>query len=139
MDDMQPKVSDFGSSREAAKLSTTMIGTPLFAAPEVLGQLGDGYGPTCDVWSFGCIIACVLARSEYPYPKELLAGVNFQALTASVTAGVLVPALPQRQASPLAAVGWACCRLKPSRRPSFLTVTEDLQDERTRQWVKAQK
>ena len=61
MEDFQPKLADFGSSREAASLSTTMIGTPLFAAPEVLGQ--QAYGMACDVWSFGCLTACVLARS----------------------------------------------------------------------------
>ena len=133
MDDFQPKLSDFGSSREAAALSSTMIGTPLFTAPEVLSQ--QAYGLSCDVWSYGCIIACLLMRSQYPYPKELLAGVNFATLSASVRSGTLVPGLPQRTSSPLAAIGWRCCQLNPADRVSFAQVTEELQQKQTAAWA----
>lgn len=133
MDDMQPKLSDFGSSREAAMLSSTMIGTPLFAAPEVLGR--QKYGLPCDVWSYGCLVACIITRSQYPYPKELLLGVNFAALSASVTSGMLCPGLPPRQSSPVAAVGWMCCQLEPSRRATFIEVTDALQDDKVMLWA----
>ena len=122
MDDMQPKLSDFGSAREAAMLSSTMIGTPLFAAPEVLGR--QKYGLPCDVWSYGCLVACIITRSQYPYPKELLLGVNFAALSASVTSGMLCPGLPPRQSSPSPpSAGCAASSNHRAVRPSSRSLT----------------
>ena len=50
------KVCDFGLARilEDDDLAETMVGTPMYAAPEVL--LGDAYGAKVDLWSFGAVL-----------------------------------------------------------------------------------
>jgi serine/threonine protein kinase len=142
-DDLVPKVSDFGSSREAAKLSTTLIGTPLFAAPEVLSlDAGDGssdaaaaYGLPADIWSYGCVIACVYLRCQWPYPHEVIAGVRFRDLAIAVSSGAIVPNLPPRT-SPLGRIGWSCCQLSPAVRPTFLQLADELTSEVTSAWAR---
>ena len=57
-----PKLADFGLSREEDAGLTSQAGTPLFAAPEVLR--GDAYGASVDVWSFGCLLACLDSRGR---------------------------------------------------------------------------
>ena len=52
------KVADFGTSavrdRDSDALLTTVVGTPVFAAPEVLR--GDPYEESADVYSFGAML-----------------------------------------------------------------------------------
>ena len=48
------KLCDFGASREMAHATMTAVGTPLYAAPEVMRR--DVYDESCDVWSFGCVL-----------------------------------------------------------------------------------
>ena len=121
---------------QVAKLNTTMIGTPLFAAPEVLSR--RPYDLSADVWSFGCIVACVYSRSQWPYPGELLTGVNFAALTQAVSTSQICPSIPPRQSSPIAAIGCRCCQLEPSARPTFEDITEDLQADEAVYWAEQQ-
>jgi serine/threonine protein kinase/acetyl esterase/lipase len=55
-------ISDFGLSKfipDDGHLLMTACGSPQYVAPEVL--LGNGYGPTVDVWSGGVIAYCLLA------------------------------------------------------------------------------
>ena len=55
--DYQAKVSDFGSSRDVAKMAMTQVGTPLFSAPELMAH--EPYDGSVDVWSFGCVLSCI--------------------------------------------------------------------------------
>jgi len=67
------KITDFGLSRrledpeaQMQKL-TTLCGTPLFLAPEVLSsKKRGGYGFECDYWSLGVILYLMLVRHP-PY------------------------------------------------------------------------
>jgi serine/threonine protein kinase/acetyl esterase/lipase len=55
-------ISDFGLSKfipDDGHLLMTACGSPQYVAPEVL--LGNGYGPTVDIWSGGVIAYCLLA------------------------------------------------------------------------------
>lgn len=58
--DGSTKLADFGVSREldARMMARSMVGTPLFMAPEVLA--GEAYTTVADVWSFGiCVLHIV--------------------------------------------------------------------------------
>ncbi|KAI8818907.1 uncharacterized protein EV422DRAFT_569180 [Fimicolochytrium jonesii] len=50
------KLADFGFARAlpAHSLASTLCGSPLYMAPEILR--GDKYGPSADLWSFGAIL-----------------------------------------------------------------------------------
>ena len=60
------KLADFGCSRRVAtmaldatcdKLATTLVGTPLFMAPEMVNsESGQGYSFEADVWGLGCLV-----------------------------------------------------------------------------------
>ncbi|UZJ57511.1 hypothetical protein CBS101457_006831 [Exobasidium rhododendri] len=55
-------ISDFGLSKfipDDGHLLMTACGSPQYVAPEVL--LGNGYGPSVDIWSGGVIAYCLLA------------------------------------------------------------------------------
>eukprot|EP01113_Clastostelium_recurvatum_P032258 TRINITY_DN4119_c0_g1_i1.p1 TRINITY_DN4119_c0_g1~~TRINITY_DN4119_c0_g1_i1.p1 ORF type:complete len:602 (-),score=149.06 TRINITY_DN4119_c0_g1_i1:64-1869(-) len=68
------KISDFGLAKVigGTDVATTLCGTPMYVAPEVLGvrQVGEGpsdpaqsygYGKEVDAWSAGCILYVMLA------------------------------------------------------------------------------
>ena len=52
--DANVKITDFGLSKENSLLVTTGVGTPIYAAPEVV--LKKGYNETVDFWSLGIIL-----------------------------------------------------------------------------------
>ena len=60
-----PKLIDFSCCKKIDNNKTrTLIGTPLFIAPEVLK--GGGYSYSCDYWSFGVLIY-YLFYGEFPF------------------------------------------------------------------------
>jgi serine/threonine protein kinase len=63
--DGSTKLADFGVSRELNQsgMARSMVGTPLFMAPEVLE--GEAYSAVADVWSLG-IVALHIANGEIP-------------------------------------------------------------------------
>lgn len=87
-----PKVSDFGASGHAAQhLNVSMLGTPFFAAPEVLSRKPHD-DRTVDQWSFGCVLACLYQRALCPYPLELINGVqSSRSLVSAICKGTLCP------------------------------------------------
>eukprot|EP00658_Telonema_sp_P-2_P018021 TRINITY_DN17048_c0_g1_i2.p1 TRINITY_DN17048_c0_g1~~TRINITY_DN17048_c0_g1_i2.p1 ORF type:complete len:317 (+),score=72.80 TRINITY_DN17048_c0_g1_i2:67-1017(+) len=46
-------------------LYQTMVGTPLFMAPEVMNDTGPGYGHPADIWSVGCLLIELLGRKPW--------------------------------------------------------------------------
>ena len=46
-------------------LYQTMVGTPLFMAPEVMNDSGPGYGHPADIWSVGCLLIELLGRKPW--------------------------------------------------------------------------
>lgn len=65
--DGSTKLADFGVSRALAEaaVARSMVGTPLFMAPEVLA--GEAYTTVADVWSFGI---CVLHITNGDIPRR---------------------------------------------------------------------
>jgi serine/threonine protein kinase len=61
-DDLQPKISDFGTAKiiyqkdtdDIAKMSASLKGTPYYMAPEVIKR--TGHNQSADIWSFGCMM-----------------------------------------------------------------------------------
>lgn len=85
---MTPKVADFGVSREGDDMMTmTAVGTPLFSSPEILTH--SRYSASVDIWSFGCVLACLHHWQVTPYPNEPAA-----TLLSRVISGELRPSLP---------------------------------------------
>lgn len=73
-DDIYPRVSDFGLSRnfreeDSVELSkTACVGTPKYMAPELL-QIKKDYSPSADVYAFG-IMTCEIVAGREPYVKD---------------------------------------------------------------------
>ena len=70
------KLADFGTARAVglqSKGAQTMLGTPLFMAPEILVESEDsgeiGYGMKADVWSLGITAGELLNRGIPPWPQ----------------------------------------------------------------------
>jgi serine/threonine protein kinase len=90
------KLADFGTARsvanatQTARAARTMVGTPLFMAPEVMGpavadKAGEdenfGYGKKADVWSLGIMTAELLNRGKMPWPNFVGVGHAFMHIT----------------------------------------------------------
>ena len=130
--DAQPKVSDFGSSRDVEKMALTQVGTPLFSAPEIMAH--EPYDGSADVWSFGCILSCISELGVEPYPRDLLYGMNVNGIMKAVINGSMVP-LHTKNAGALGEVGKKCNSLDPTRRPSFKQVVDLLQEKSLMAWA----
>lgn len=50
------KISDFGLAREYGLDVTGMMGTPLYAGPQVYTNFTENYNQNCDVWGAGLIL-----------------------------------------------------------------------------------
>ena len=77
------KLCDFGTCKKLKNLTgpdeqqsgesiaaKTLVGTPLWMAPEVICSLddeSDGYGTSADIWSVGCVAVEVLNRGVPPW------------------------------------------------------------------------
>ena len=61
------KLSDFGLSKELLVHCDGKRGTPRFRAPEVLRC--ERLRVSADVWSFACVMVCVLEWVFHPYPR----------------------------------------------------------------------
>mmetsp|Transcript_7252 Transcript_7252/g.5246 ORF Transcript_7252/g.5246 Transcript_7252/m.5246 type:complete len:117 (+) Transcript_7252:610-960(+) len=95
---LEVKIGDLGFARklEVSDLASTICGTPLMMAPEVLG--GKKYDHKADIWSLGALFYEMitgftpftgmnqrdlqrnLTKGEYKFPKTLklsLEGLNF--------------------------------------------------------------
>lgn len=62
------KISDFGLSRTVFDEETSFVGTPEYAAPEVLLSLTKDH--KIDVWSYACILFALM--HPYPFGDEIL-------------------------------------------------------------------
>ncbi|RNF26648.1 putative protein kinase [Trypanosoma conorhini] len=79
----EAKLADFGCSKRIGTATMqqestgekgagyqTMVGTPLFMAPEVLNGVG-GYSKPADVWSVGCLVLEMLGRQPWAMRSNL--------------------------------------------------------------------
>ena len=75
------KIADFGSAKlfvkDANEQHTEKVGTPMYAAPEVMTEWGDGkYGPAVDTYSAGVTMLRVGLGSDYDEALEKEAEVS---------------------------------------------------------------
>ena len=72
----EAKLADFGCSKQLSTAAVeagaqTVVGSPLFMAPEVISGDDTGYTFSADVWSVGCLLLELLGRKPW-----LLSGNN---------------------------------------------------------------
>lgn len=116
-DGYNAKLADFGLACEKHDGIMSNVGTPFFAAPEVLRRVR--YDEKADVWSFGCILESLVSHAS-PYawfsPHDRV--------VESVADGELKPYLPTTHflAEPLR----QCVELQAADRPRFDGLVEVL-------------
>ena len=132
-----PWITDFGLAQQIKDTDPTAErGTVLYKAPEVI-ERGTPFSFQADVWSFGCVLACILNESEIPYDltddeQSRLAAAKklededarskaLRSLYNSVEREMRVemrrPVVDANQL--LCPVVASCCSREPSHRPSF--------------------
>ncbi|GII56982.1 hypothetical protein Pth03_53710 [Planotetraspora thailandica] len=105
-----PRVIDFGIARAldaTGTLSSAVVGTPAFMAPEQIG--GQTVGPPADVFAWGCTIACA-ANGVTPFGQDSIPAVMHRILTGEPDLGGLSGQLRDIVAS--------CLAKDPARRPT---------------------
>jgi tRNA A-37 threonylcarbamoyl transferase component Bud32 len=123
------KLADFGTAKSlgnqagASRAAQTMIGTPLFMAPEVLmpmmseEELAEdetGYGMKADIWSLGIMVAEVLNKGLMPWPNFMSPGHAFMHINSDK--GIPIP--PEGIAAQARDFIEQCTRRDPKARPS---------------------
>ena len=66
------KVADFGASRGLKQMAddedvADLAGTLPYMAPEIIMQTDGRLSKPIDVWSFGCVLACLARHASLPY------------------------------------------------------------------------
>lgn len=101
------KLADFGCSKRMGTaafadgatrvLSSTMKGSPMMMAPEVLDDSGPGYSRPADVWSFGCTVIELFGRKPWS-----ITGTNlFQVMFAIANAKTMPTGIPDKYCPPM--------------------------------------
>ncbi|KNC49433.1 NEK protein kinase [Thecamonas trahens ATCC 50062] len=121
------KLGDFGIARRLAShdLASTMIGTPLYMAPEVLA--GKPYGFKSDVWSLGCIVY------ELASFKHIVSARSLPELRAKVLRGAIPGIGPQYSREFRCLVRSLLSRSVASRP----TIAKVMQSDAVRTWAPA--
>ena len=120
------KVADFGlaASKGLDQLTVTgtVLGTPLYMAPETLGGVKEQVGPPTDVWALGAILFELLAGTP-PFAGDSLVTLGVQVVRAP-----LPPIESARQAPPaLLAVAQRALQKDPAARyPTGDAFADDL-------------
>jgi tRNA A-37 threonylcarbamoyl transferase component Bud32 len=126
------KLADFGTARVVSAVTTladngakTLIGTPLFMAPEVCGAFDSmrspsdsgssdaGYGPKADIWSLGITVVELINCGRPPWPDFPSAGHAFVYI-----AGGGAPRLPTRMTDLCRSFVTMCLGRDPKHRPT---------------------
>ncbi|KAL7701500.1 NPK1-related protein kinase-like [Lotmaria passim] len=120
----QIKLVDFGAARrltDAVSQSSTVIGTPYWMAPEVVGASGEGNGYTykADVWSVGCTVAEMLTGRP-PWPSKASAPA---AILMIASATGMPTEIPEAEATPGCLDFMRQCFTRdPAKRPTVQTL-----------------
>ncbi len=125
-----PKISDFGCSRfKKDDINMTQIGTPIYAAPEVI--LGHRYDEKCDIYSFAiCMVGMCyemgnlddivlkeVAREVARRDMDPRDASNTSSVMKLIAEGMRIP-LPEGTPQPIAELIGNCWQGKPENRPS---------------------
>ena len=124
------KIADLGLCRQllADQPSSVGIGTSTFSAPEQimasaaedrLGAVnGFTYDISADIWSFGCVLACMDANRTSPYDEQQMQESDLLYFLASVPGAKAPTARPLVSAtSPFYQIVSDCCQ-EASKRPT---------------------
>lgn len=116
------KISDFGTARSNVKTSGSMthVGTPFWAAPEMLSH-GD-YTEKADVYSFAIVLWELVARKD-PYQGKPAMQIPFKVVEEN-----LRPKIPSICPDDYEQLMKRCWSAKPEERPSFSEILEELFD-----------
>ncbi|MFC4584973.1 serine/threonine protein kinase [Sphaerisporangium corydalis] len=109
-----PRVIDFGIARAlegAATLSSRIVGTPAYMAPEQLA--GSGVGPASDVFAWGGVIVYA-ASGRPPFGDDALPAVMHRILTAPPDLGPLT--------EPLRSIVADALDKDPAARPTMIDI-----------------
>jgi serine/threonine protein kinase len=114
------KTADFGGHDSGIALPgggidacKTLVGTPLFMAPEILKETTEGYSSSADVWSVGCLVLELFGRRPW-----LVEGSLYAIMYAVATSGGLPTGMPQECPPSLQQFLAACFDRDPAKRPS---------------------
>eukprot|EP00041_Stephanoeca_diplocostata_P020281 m.451562 g.451562 ORF g.451562 m.451562 type:complete len:658 (-) comp21528_c0_seq15:124-2097(-) len=123
------QTTDF-SSWTLDKFHTQGIGTPLWMAPELLGNTGDVYSEKIDVYSFG-IVMWELATRKTPWKGEIKAsGIRFMSELRKRVVDGERPSFPDDVQAECPhtymELVHRCWEQKAARRPSFDEILQDL-------------
>ena len=116
-DGYNAKLADFGLAREKDDGMMSNVGTPFFAAPEVLRRVR--YDENADVWSFGCVLETLVSHA-HPYAWFSPHG----EVVEKVAEGELKPNVPPTHF--LAQTLSHCVELHATDRPRFDALVETL-------------
>jgi serine/threonine protein kinase len=114
------KISDLGSARERRGTMTAMVGTQLWAAPEVLTG-SRTYGTSCDVYSFGVVLFETLTRQN-PYEMNADFPLSLSAQIQYVAAGGRPHFGDVAVADDLRSLAQQCWAADPELRPHMADV-----------------
>jgi mitogen-activated protein kinase kinase kinase 7 len=127
-DKLEPKLIDFGISRDLVDLTMTGgVGTPYWTAPEVLE--GKHYTEQADMYSLGVVLS-ELDTGKVPYwdavTKDGVKLKPFQILQ-DVMTGTLSPTFADDCPPRIRRLGAACLSLDPLERPSAHELVKELE------------
>ncbi|KAJ1445758.1 kinase-like domain-containing protein [Pelagophyceae sp. CCMP2097] len=133
--DLSTRVSDFGVSQRGSSQSQTLVGTPAYAAPELIRQsideaalaLDGGFEvmSKIDVYAFGVVLAAMFAPNGDPYhywrrehPRKSTEALE-KGLMRAVADDGLRPVVPAALPAELRPLMRACWAHEPLDRPRF--------------------
>eukprot|EP00164_Ancoracysta_twista_P013642 GFYU01021860.1.p1 GENE.GFYU01021860.1~~GFYU01021860.1.p1 ORF type:complete len:185 (-),score=31.86 GFYU01021860.1:69-623(-) len=115
------KLCDFGMARsKETTASMTAIGTPQWAAPEVLKR--DAYSEKADVYSFA-IVVWEIVTHKFPYQ-----GMSAIRVATEVATNDIRPEIPITCPQPLRQLMQACWATDVTARPTFQEIYKTLSD-----------
>ena len=85
-----PKLGDFGASRESDKVTSTMRGTPLYAAPEMLRT--EVINEKIDQWAFACCLEVMWTHEAKLYSSREM---PVEDILNGVATGTVFPRVPR--------------------------------------------
>mmetsp|Transcript_42064 Transcript_42064/g.112132 ORF Transcript_42064/g.112132 Transcript_42064/m.112132 type:complete len:938 (+) Transcript_42064:283-3096(+) len=126
------KLTDFGLSRALdTDQSMTMVGTPLYTAPEIVS--GEKYDEKIDVYSFGiCLLAFLQLEKEVlqvfrsEYRRQYGTTHAPWGMICRALVGGMRPTIPDDVPKSLADLITWCWQVKPKKRPNFAQILEIL-------------